>query len=48
MLLLHHLDNFAAFVFSAMRAYAMRQLRLMAARALRQPGLLQVVVRAPR
>ena len=48
MLLLHHLDNFAAFIFSAVRANAMRQLGLVAIRALRKAGLLQRVVRTAR
>ncbi len=48
MLLLHHLDNFATLILHAVRAYAVRQLRLVAIRALRQAGLLQRVVRTPR
>jgi hypothetical protein len=48
MLLLHHLDNFAPLVFPAVRAHPVRQLRLMAVGALRQPGLLQEVMRTSR
>jgi hypothetical protein len=47
-LLLHHLDNFAAFVFPAVRAHAVREFRFVAVGALRQTGFFQVIMRAAR
>ena len=43
-----HFDDFAAFVLAALRANAVRQLRLVAVGALRKTGCLQRIVRAAR
>jgi hypothetical protein len=46
MLLLRDFDHFAAFILTAMRARAMRQLLLVAVGTLGESGLLELVVRA--
>ena len=43
-----YFDDFAAFVFAAVRAYPMRELRLMAIRALGHTGAAQRIVCAAR